>query len=197
MGIAARQHHVLGDGLSDEQAIKGIAVMMRELANARNVCGADGQQMQSAIRHGLREKLLIRPWQAELVEAGLDCDLPQAGDAHMSLVLPRGECFKKPGGQHVRLTQEPKQGVRVEQQPHFIYSSKSPSGASKSGAIQKVPGRFFHRPGLAARLAGAAAGSISALIRMGRRRHASGRGRWSVPSADGSNMAVKTLMGRF
>jgi hypothetical protein len=43
MGIAARQRHVFSHSLRDKQAVKGIAVMMWELANDRDVSRANGQ----------------------------------------------------------------------------------------------------------------------------------------------------------
>src|SRR6185437_13844216 len=72
----------------------------------------------------------------QLPETGLDGNLPATRYAQ-ELPVPGvlDQCFRRRTQQGVILA-EPKESMGVEEQCHSMYSLKSSSGASKSGAIQ-------------------------------------------------------------
>src|ERR1043165_6321188 len=82
--------------------------------------------------------------------------------------------------------------MRVEQKLHSMYSLKSSSGASKSGAIQTVP---FIEPAFRLDLGfeHSARSKVATTFTLPSR-NSFGIGRCRVPSGCGSRIAVKVLM---
>jgi hypothetical protein len=68
-------------------------------------------------------------------QSDFDGDLPNRGQADEDRILILLDRLPGLSRQMLVFIDEPEQGMGIEQNSHFMYSAKSSSGASKSGAI--------------------------------------------------------------
>src|SRR5215510_8667207 len=101
--------------------------------------GGDSDQVNAVIDKLIRKHLIKGLGQGELPNARFDCNFPQARDAEKFLV---GLVFNQRTGlraERLVANEEPQERMRIEQEPHHMYSSKSFSGSSKSSEIVISP----------------------------------------------------------
>src|SRR6266542_2818758 len=97
----------------------------------------DWLNQESKLQQPPRKQFLKRNWQPEFAQAEFDDHIPASGQAHHVLVVLRFNGSSSAAAQTRIILQEPDERVRIQQQPHSMYSLKSSSGSSKSGDIQK------------------------------------------------------------
>src|SRR5690242_18141942 len=80
-----------------------------------------------------------RARECEPPRSPFDCNLPQARQTEEDAILCIFDQGPRSPAQSPVVSYEPQKRVRIEQEAHYVYSSKSVRGASKSSAIVISP----------------------------------------------------------
>src|SRR5438128_24092 len=105
----------------------------------RDVSGCYSEQINAVVSKSVREYLIKGLGKRKLTDTRFDCDLPQTRDTEKLFV---GLVFNQRAGSSAdqRATdEEPQERMRIEQESHHMYSSKSSNGSLKSSDIVMSP----------------------------------------------------------
>src|SRR5262245_19937087 len=109
--------------------------MVRQPSLTVGVIHRDWQDRQAQVGNRLRHPLAIRQRQRQLAQTNLDGDLPHRCSTEQQVVRRVRDRRVSRWAEEMVLIDVPDDRLRVDQGSHSMYSLKSSSGASKSGAM--------------------------------------------------------------
>src|SRR5262249_1954355 len=137
--IAADDRNPLDHRLGDDEPVERITVMERQARQGSRMLWFNGQNDEPVIRNPLLHECLVELRQRILIQTDLDGDFPIAGRTDQLLVAEVFDMISGMAAQLRSAEHEPQEGVRVEQNPHGIYSLKSSRCASSSATMVSMP----------------------------------------------------------
>ena len=109
--VLREQEHLLGEALSDQQAVERISMVLRELGNARGVTARHRKFLEAALAQRGDELVRVN---VDLAEGRFDRDLPYACRARINLVAGVADKLGR-ARRKILVGKPPDQQVRVEQ----------------------------------------------------------------------------------
>ena len=136
--ISTHDWNGLNQALSHEEPVKRIFVVEWQSSLPFGELQRDWGHCDAEVSQRPLHPLEIRQRQRKFLEACLDGEFPDRPDAYRQF---NGGVFKDGSGtgtEPTRDVQRLDQGVGIQKMPHSMYSVKSSSGASKSGAMYRT-----------------------------------------------------------